>query len=118
MKDHFPMNRLLIPALLLVAGTLYWTGTVHAQSQGLSEDLYKEIYQGCLNAMSKNIVEPNVSKAYCYCYTERLGEWMSEADFARMSEGGPTDRDHMFFDRARKQCKPAKQKRKSWFGNS
>lgn len=72
----------------------------------LPEELYREIMASCITSMSKNVVSNPVAKAYCYCYTERLGKIMTPADFERMDHYGINTYDKDRFKAASRHCKP------------
>ncbi len=75
------------------------------------EDLRKSIVKGCHQQMARKILDPRTSKAYCFCYANELSYLFTEKDFDRMGSQGVNDRDQKFFKRARKSCKPDKEKK-------
>ncbi len=75
------------------------------------EPLRKSIVKGCHQQMSRKVVDPVTSKAYCFCYANELSYLFTEQDFDRMGSQGVNDRDQNLFKRARKSCKPDKPKK-------
>ncbi len=75
------------------------------------EDLRKSIVKGCHQEMSRKVLDPRTSKAYCFCYANELSYLFTEQDFDRMGNQGVNNRDQKFFKRARKSCKPDKEKK-------
>lgn len=83
-----------------------------AQTEGFPEDLYQEISRSCMGEMASKIVSPQIAKAYCYCYTEKLSTVMTEDDMNRIGEYGVSENDSRRFKEAHRSCVPEGRKKK------
>ncbi|MBK8189646.1 MAG: hypothetical protein IPK79_04275 [Vampirovibrionales bacterium] len=101
----------LTSPLLLIGGSMAVLGAASycpiwaaSPDERPSEAVFDSITQSCCQQMARNVVSNPVAAAYCYCYAETLTQQLSQADFERMGQSGPTDRDRRIFQAAHRRC--------------